>query len=482
MTDVFTLPELLQAALIVAVVLLEALFAARGSRLTASMGYASLFGSLAILAVALGSWPDSPAGESGVSSATVFPAYFTVLILSFSCVTILMSLSRGTAPGEDSPGMAFYPLMLSSVLGMMVMVRAQDLLALSVSMELTVLSLQALIICGRSKRIAVEAGIRLATTGAIASGFFLLGIALVYGATGTTDLMQLVTIHRESGAAVSRLTLAGMAVLAVAVGARIGVVSVHMWFTDVFHGAPAPVAALLASAGTASAIAVAMRLCAVGFDLVEEYAVTLVWIAAVLTMTVGNLLAMNQRRLKRLLGYASLAHIGYAMAGLCVMGNRGGGGVAFYLSFYGLATCGCCAVLLALSRRRETELEVDDCCGLARTNPLLAGTMLVLLLALVGVPPTMGFTARYWAMISIMDAGFGGLALGMLMNSLLTAYVYARLIVRVLSPPKAGGSVAVQVYPPLAAVLALMLLFCLGGGLWSEPMVAVAHQAGLIGW
>ena len=242
----------LQAALIVAVVLLEALFAARGSRLTASMGYASLFGSLAILAVARASWPDSSTAEPGPGSAAVFPAYFTVLILSFSCVTILMSLSRDIGADEDSPGMAFYPLMLCSVLGMMVMVRAQDLLALFVSVELTVLSLQALIICGRSKRIAVEAGIRLATTGVIASGFFLLGLALVYGAAGTTDLTQLVALHRETGSAVSRLTLAGMAVLAVAVGARIGVVPVHMWLSDVFHGAPAPVAALLALSSTAT--------------------------------------------------------------------------------------------------------------------------------------------------------------------------------------------------------------------------------------
>ena len=474
MMDLFSMPELLLAALILAVVLLEAFFASLGSRVTVSMGYASLFGTLAILAVALSSWPERLAAEAGRSFAVVFSSYCTVLILSFACLTILLSLSRRRG-ARDSPGMAFYPLVLCSVLGMMVMVRAQDLLLLFVSLELTFLSLQALII-------AVEAGLRLALTSAVASGFFLLGLCLVYGAAGTTDLPELVAAYHGTDATMSRLTLAGMAVLAVAVGARIGVVPVHMWFADVFHGAPAPVSALLASAGTASAVAVAMRLCAVGFDLVEEQAITLTWIAAVLTMTVGNLLAMNQRRLKRLLGYTSLAHIGYALAGLCAMGSRGGGGVAFYLSFYGMAACGCCAVLLALWRQRETELEIDDCQGLARRHPLLAGTLLVLLAALIGLPPTMGFTARYWVLSSVLDAGFGGLALCILINSLLMAYVYARLIVRVLSPPSAGGSVAVHVDPPLAAALVLMLLFSVGGGLWSEPLITAASQAGLIGW
>ena len=472
--ELFSPPELLLAALIVAVVLLEAFFTAPGSRVTASMGYASLFGSLAILAVALSSWPES--------LTTEFSSYCTVLILSFACLTILMSLSRHRGADSDAPGKAFYPLLLCSVLGMMVMVRAQDLLLLFVSLELAVLSLQALIICGKSSRIAVEAGLRLAMTGAVASAFFLLGLVLVYGATGTTDLAELVAAYHGTDVTVSRLTLAGMALLAVAVGARIGVVPLHMWFADVFHGAPAPVSALLASAGTAAAVAVAMRLCAVGFDLVEEYAVVLTWVAAALTMTVGNLLAMNQRRLKRLLGYASLAHIGYALAGLCAMGSGGGGGVAFYLSFYGMAVCGCCAVLLALCRERETELEIDDCLGLAHRHPLLAGTLLVLLLALVGVPPTMGFTARYWVLSSVLDAGFGGLALVILINSLLTAYVYARLIVRLLSPPGAGNSVAVHVDPPLAAALVLMLLFSVGGGVWSQPLVSAARQAGLIGW
>lgn len=484
MSEVFTTPELLLGALIVAMVLLEALFAPHGSGVTANMGYASLFGGLVILAVVLGSWPQT--NENDPCSAEVFVSYFTVLILSFACLTMLMSLSRGPADGfwASWPAPAFYPLLLGAVLGMMVMVRTQDLLLLFVSLELAALSLQALIICGKSHRIAVESALRLATTGAVASGFFLLGLALVYGATGTTNLAEIVGVHHGTNTEQNPLMLAGMAIVAVAVGARIGVVPVHMWLADVFQGAPAAVSALLTSAGLAAVMAVAMRLCAVGFDLVEDYAITLIWVAAALTMTMGNLLAMNQRRLKRLLGYATLAHIGYALAGLCAMSSRGGGGVAFYLSFYGIAACGCCALLLALSPQRQTEIEIDDCRGLGKRHPLLAGTLIVLLLSLIGLPPTMGFTARYWVLSSTQEAGFGGLTVCILINSLLTAYVYARLLVRILLPPAAvaGDSVTAQIDPPLAAVLLLMLLFTLGGGIWSEPLVAAARQAGLIGW
>ena len=484
MSEVFTTPELLMAALIVALVLLEAFFAPGASRVTANMGYASLFGTLVILAVALG-WP---------SSADPFSSYFTVLVLSCACLAVLLSLSgrRGAQLGgvsgrssASSRGMAFYPLLLCSVLGMMMMVRAQDLLLLFVSLELAALSLQALVICGESGRSGtVEAGIRLAFTGAVASGFFLLGLVLIYGATATTNLIEIVTAHQQIGAGHSRLLLAGMAVLAVAVGARVGVVPMHRWFPDAFQGAPTPVSALLASAATAATVAVAMRLFAVGFDIAPDYTVTLISMVAALTMTVGNLLAMNQRRLKRLLGYSSLAHLGYVLAGLTTLGDGGGGSVVFYMSFYGMVLCGCCAVLLALRRERQEELEIDDCLGLARKHPLLAGTLIALLLSLVGLPPTIGFTARYWVLSATLEAGSGALAICLLLNSLLMVYVYGRVVIRLMTPPKPGRGdlVAVHVDPPLAAALVLMVLFTIGGGIWSQPLVLAAREAGLFGW
>ena len=484
MTEPFTTPELLLAALIVALVLLEAVFAPRGAR-TANMGYASLFGGLVILAVALSTWPEARAGDGGSGGTAVFYSYFTVVLLSFACLTILMSLARKREDGDASgvAGMAFYPLLLSSVLGMMVMVRAQDLLLLFVSLELAALSLQALLICARPSRIAARASLRLALTGGIASGFFLLGLALVYGVAGTTSLPEIVAAHRASGVG-SRLMLAGMGLLAIAVGVRIGVVPVHAWLPDVFQGASVPVAALLASAGVAAGVAVAMRLCAFGFDLVEEHAIALIWIAAVVTMTGGNLLAMNQRRLKGLLGHASVIHVGYALAGLSAMGSRGGGSVAFYLLFHGAAICGCCAVLLALTRHQGKGLEMDDCLGLARRHPLLGGALIVLSLSLIGLPPTMGFCARFWVLDSVLSAGHQGLAVCVLINSLLTAYVYGRLLVRVLAPAAAARDEAapIQVDPPLAAALVLTLLLTLGGGVWPEALVTAARQAGLIGW
>lgn len=484
MTEPFPVPELLLAALIVTLVLLEAFFALRAAR-TANMGYASLFGSLVILAVALACWPGAQEAGTTPRVAEVFYSYFTVLLLSFACLSILMSLSGRRSEGAGSPvaGMAFYPLLLTSVLGMMVMVRAEDLLLLFVSLELTALSLQALVICGRSDRTVSGAGLRWALTGGMASGFFLLGLALVYGATGTTNLPEIVAAHRASGIE-SRLMLAGMGLLAIAVGARVGVVPVHMWLPEVFQGAAAPVASLLAAAGVAAGLAVAMRLFALGFDLVEEHAVNLTWLAAVLTMTGGNLLALNQRRLKGLLGYASVAHVGYALAGLSAMGSRGGGSVAYYLLFHGAAVCGCCAALLAWPRQRQARLEIDDCLGLGRRHPLFAGALMLLLLSLIGVPPTMGFSARYWVLEATLSAGFDGLALCLLINCLLTTYVYGRLLSRMLAPAPAtrGVSPAIQVDPPLAAVLLLMLLLTLGGGVWPEALVTAARQAGLIGW
>ena len=475
--------KILLGGLILAILLFEAAFSPR--RRGRSMGHFSLFGTLLIVAVALGRWGSAAATGSWHGMAgDLFSAYFDVLFLAGACLVLLISISSSSDvnSGERrsqtvAAGSESHALALAATLGMMVTAAADDLLLLFLGLELTSISMQILSTSVRPSRLASEAGIKLTLTASAASGFFLMGLALLYGATGTTSLTGL-SEHLQADAANQTLALSGMGLLLVGLGLRIGVVPFHLWLPDVVQGAATPVSALLCSGAVAAALAAAMRLLADGLSPLASHWIPLVWGAAAATMTAGNLLAIGQRQLKRALAYAGVAQFGFALVGLAAASEGGLGATSFYLVVHAVISLGCYAVVSQCHRDQEAFTEVEDYSGLGRRHPLLGLGLTVLLLGLAGLPPTAGFPARFWLAESAIEAGFPILAVAVVVNTALSAYVYLRIAIRVFAaaPPKTG-SVPVVLSPHTTAVLMLAVLAALGVGLWPGPLMELAREA-----
>ncbi|MBI4562830.1 MAG: NADH-quinone oxidoreductase subunit N, partial [Candidatus Rokubacteria bacterium] len=311
--------------------------------------------------------------------------------------------------------------------------------------------------------------------GAFATGFLLYGIALIYGATGTTNLDKI------SAAAVGLgrdpLLVIGFGLLLVGFGFKISSVPFHMWAPDVYEGAPTSVTALIATGSKAAALAALLRVLLSAGKAASPDWVPLLWVAAALTMTVGNVVAIAQSNLKRMLAYSSVAHVGYMLVGVVAGGSLGNGGVLFYLLVYTFTTVGAFGVILLIERGGQEAVNLADYSGLATRHPVLALTLSLFLLSLIGIPPTAGFVGKFYLFAAAIRAGYLGLAVIAVLNSAAAAYYYLRLIVYMYMREPEGLPTAYA--PSLAGGLALGLalwgVFQLG--LMPAPLFDLAQAA-----
>ncbi len=272
-----------------------------------------------------------------------------------------------------------------------------------------------------------EAALKYFLLGAFSSAFFLYGIALMYGATGTTNLAQIVAgKNLQAG---SLLWYAGGALLLVGFSFKISVVPFHMWTPDVYQGSPTPVTAFMAVGAKAAGFAALMRVLLYALGGMKA---TWAWafaILALLTMTLGNLAALRQTSVKRMLAYSSIAHAGYMLVGLTAGTQRGVAAVLFYLLSYAFMNIGAFAVLVALEHGEEQDVSLDQVKGLSRRRPLLAAAMAVFMLSLAGIPPLVGFVGKLYVFSAAVDAGWVWLAVLAMLNSVVSAYYYLRVVV-----------------------------------------------------
>jgi NADH-quinone oxidoreductase subunit N len=325
---------------------------------------------------------------------------------------------------------------------MMLMASAVDLLVVFLGLELMSLSLYVLAGSFRTRASGNESSMKYFLLGAFSSSFFLYGIALLYGATGTTS-------HAGSGAALGTggavrdpLELTGLALLLVGFGFKTSAVPFHQWAPDVYQGAPTSVAALI------RVLVVALRSAQADWS-------ALLWGVAALTMTIGNVVALAQSNLKRMLAYSSIAHVGYMLMGLVAGGPQGAGAVLFYLLAYTFTTVGAFGVIGLCARAGEEAVDVGDYAGLGRRHPVLAATLALFLLSLVGIPPLAGFVSKFYLFGSAVRAGYIWLTVIAVLNSAVAAYYYLRVIVYMYMREPDGEPVSVA--PSLAGGLALTI-------------------------
>jgi NADH-quinone oxidoreductase subunit N len=378
-----------------------------------------------------------------------YALFFDVLIAYAAALVVMLSMDYlGRTGGESGE---YYGLVLFATGGMMLMASAGDLIVVFLSLELMSLSLYVLAGLFKTRLTSGEASMKYFLLGAFASAFLLYGIALIYGATGSTNLDRIAAASATAGP----LLLVGLALLLVGFGFKISSVPFHMWAPDVYQGAPTSITALIATGSKAAAFAALIRVLVVALRGAQPDWSALLWGLAALTMTVGNVVALAQSNLKRMLAYSSIAHVGYMLMGLVAGGAAGAGAILFYLLAYTFTTVGAFGVIGLCARAGEEAVEVDDYAGLSRRHPVLAATLALFLLSLVGIPPLAGFVAKFYLFGSAVQAGYLWLTIIAVLNSAVAAYYYLRVIVYMYMREPEGEEVVVA--PTLAGGLALTI-------------------------
>jgi NADH-quinone oxidoreductase subunit N len=406
------------------------------------------------------------------------------LSLLYATLGILAILARPYLQARRREGEAFPALLLFAGAGMGVMACSNHFASFFLGLETLTVSLYVLLGYLRDDRRSLEAAVKYLILAALASGFLLFGIALVYAATGTLVLdaaaRAAAALLLEGPAAEASWAVAGMLMLMVGFGFKLALVPFHMWAPDVYQGAPAPVTALIATGSKGAVVAVLLRVLAPDITGAGRLAPLLAGLAIV-TMFAGNLLALLQSDIKRLLAYSSIAHIGYVFVALAAGGADGGRAVVFYMPIYLATTLGAFGIVSVLSA--EGRADADDLGayrGLGRRRPALAATMTVMLLSLAGIPPTGGFLAKFAVLDAAIGAGRWPLALAMVLASGIGLYYYLRvLVVMYMDAEEDAPPLPSPAASPLGSTLALgaLVVAVLAIGVYPEPWLRAAGAA-----
>jgi NADH-quinone oxidoreductase subunit N len=356
-----------------------------------------------------------------------FALFFTLIFLLAAALTILSSIQyiRQIQIHEGE----FYSLILFATVGMILMAAANDLIVFFLGLETMSIAVYVLTGMWRSSARASEASMKYFFMGAFATGFLLYGIALIYGATGSTNLAQITTYLLDQPSEWPMYLIGGGFLLLIGFAFKVGAVPFHFWVPDVYDGAPTPVTGFMSVAVKAAAFAAWARILLFRLSPLESDWVFPLWIIAIATMTFGNLLAITQTSVKRMLAYSSIAHAGYLLIPLVVGVEWGGLPLLFYLLAYSFMTLGAFAVLTSLSDGDEPREHYRDFAGLGFKRPFLGLAMSLFMLSLAGFPPLAGFTGKFYIFRAAVLAGHLNLAVIGVLNSLLSVIYYLRVIV-----------------------------------------------------
>jgi NADH-quinone oxidoreductase subunit N len=429
--------------------------------------------------------PD-PVGPYTTMGGAVGVDGFTVFVTIVICAAVALGalLTDAYLRREDMEGPEFYVLMLLSASGGLIMAMANDLIVLFIGLE--TLSIAVYVLSGMHLRRvqSQESGIKYFVLGAFSSAFFLYGIALVYGATGSTNLVDIKDFMAQTVPTQNGFLLIGLALLIVGLGFKVSAVPFHAWSPDVYDGAPTPAVAWMASGVKAAAFAGMVRVLVLTFSNYEGTWKPIIYALAILSMVVGAVLAIVQSNVKRMLAYSSISHAGFILMAVEAGSDQGNAAVLFYLAAYVFMVAGSFGIATLVGRRGDGHHSLTDYRGLARTNPELAVAFTVLLLAQAGVPFTAGFFAKFYAVEAAVDASSTPLAVIAMLSAVVSAFLYLRIIVAMFMSGADDGddgpapSRAERIRIPAGAgiALALCVLVTVGFGLFPDLLVSSARN------
>jgi len=397
-------------------------------------GRKGIFPILALVALAVAAWQTYCLwGKVGVDFSRMvyldnFAFYFYLIIILGTALTILLSPNYLEEFGKNLG--EYYALVLFAAVGMLLMAASAHFIMIFLGLEIMSIAVYVLAGLFREDPRSNEAALKYLVLGAFASGFLLFGMVMLYGAGGGTLYLSELASKLSSYAELTKpLTLLGLALIIVGFGFKVASVPFHMWTPDVYEGAPTNVTAFMAVGVKAAAFAAFARVMFMVFpDFTVQWNMVL-WVLAVATMTLGNVVAIAQTNIKRMLAYSSIAHAGYLMVALVAHNQLGAVSLLYYLLAYTIMNIGAFAVVILVGRKKDSYLNIYDYSGLGFQHPALAATMAIFMLALAGIPPTAGFVGKFYIFSAAVKAGYIWLAIIGVMNSLVSVYYYLRITV-----------------------------------------------------
>ena len=471
-------PEIVIALFALIVLLLQAFASTRAKNY---FGYFSLIGIMTAIFIVF--FKPSPFDFKSVEYAfnglwvvDNYCRFFKLIFLLGSGLTILISIkyveNEGIQHGE------YFALILFATLGMMVMASGTELMTLFLGLELMSISLYALAGYTRTRMISNESALKYFLLGSFATGFLLYGMALLYGATGTTNLHG-ISLFLAKSHLQNPMPIIGMALLVIGFGFKIAAVPFHMWAPDVYQGAPSPITAFMSAGPKAAAFAAFVRVFVEALPTLQSEWVALIWIMAVLTMTVGNVIALVQDNIKRMLAYSSIAHAGYVLVAFLSAGELGISSILYYMLAYTFMNIGAFAIISVLGGKGEDKVNIEDYNGLGYRYPVAAIAMSLFLFSLAGIPPTAGFMGKFYIFSAAIKEGYLGLAIIGVINSVISVYYYLRVTVAMyMKEPAACGVSPSLIFSPACIVAILISAFgVLRMGLFPSDYIDIAKQS-----
>jgi NADH-quinone oxidoreductase subunit N len=408
-----------------------------------------------------------------------FATFFRVLVLGIGVLSVLSSYKY--LDKEHAETGEYHALLLFSVAGQCLMVAANDLIMIFIGLEIS--SIATYILAGylRNDKRNNEAALKYFLLGSFATGFLLYGVAIVYGITGTTKLDQIREALNAPGTSLAMVSIAA-ALMIVGLGFKVSGAPFQMWAPDVYQGAPTPVSAFMATAPKAAAFAIFVRIFMTSFQQIAGGWEPLIWISALLSMTIGNFGALTQTNLKRMLAYSSIAHAGYILVALAARSELGTAAVMFYLAAYALMNIGAFAVIIHIAGKGERHLQIGDLAGLAQKQPFTAALLTVFLLSFIGVPLTGGFLGKFYIFRAAVQSDLIWLAVLGMLNSAVAAYYYLRLlVVMYMHEPGEVVNALEPIGPGLRAALILPALGTFFLGVLPNTVLAFARSSSMLG-
>jgi len=439
----------------------------------------TIVGLFAALVVSVSQWNNgggtfAVAGGSPMVMVDNFAVFLNVTLVLAGIFSLLISINFLEGQALDKP--EYYMLLLFSISGMMLMGMANDLILIFIALELLSIPLYILSGFAWPKLKSEESALKYFLLGAFSSGVFVFGIALTYGATGTTSLPQIF----EHISVNSALGVGAIAFLLVGLAFKVGAAPFHMWTPDVYEGAPTSVTAFMSVGAKVAGFAALLRILVVAFPHIGDTWVGAVAILATLTLIVGNVVAIAQSNIKRMLAYSSIAHAGYILIAVAASANSADGVSAalFYMFAYLFSNLGAFAIVIAMEKRDDMGTALDDYKGLWKRSPAMALAMAVFMLSLAGIPPTGGFVGKLFVFRTAVEANLVWLAIVGVITAVISAFYYLRVVYFMFM---FEGEAQIEAKPALRTAVVVMVLVTLLIGVLPGTWFSLAQQAGLSG-
>ncbi len=418
------IPEVIVAAVALTILLIAA-FSGRND-LRRLSGFLALAGACLALVYTAALWNESEEIFYNLYAIDNFATFFKAILLIIAVLVVILSLRYGER--EEIAGSEYYALLLFGLLGMMVMVSSNNFITIFVGLEIMSISLYVLcgLLAGNLK--SAEASFKYFLLGAFATAFLLYGMAFIYAATGSLDISEIGEYVVSGTFYLTPMFMAGVAFLIVGFGFKTASVPFHMWTPDVYEGAPTPVTAYMATGVKAASFGAFLRVFYTALIPFLSGWSGILWLIAVLTMTAGNVTALVQDNVKRMLAYSSIAHAGYILIAFVTGDRQLSSSILYYLTAYAFMNIGAFTVVLLLESRETGDTDIGNFAGLAARRPFLAFCMSVILLSLAGVPPLAGFMGKFYVFSAAVKAEYYWLAVIGVLNSAVAAYYYLRVM------------------------------------------------------